>query len=170
MADRDVVAVDPDAIAAERDPLGIGAGDAPSGTYALVYSLRKAASIPVGALGRAAFPAGAYAYVGSAFGSNGLGRVDRHRRIATGDHDVTHWHVDYLGGQRAASLAAVLAAPEADVECALAGELLASEGVEEPPLSGFGASDCDCPTHLAVGDDVETLRSAVRSAFERSFE
>jgi len=167
-----VFVLDPADVAAGRDAIGIGAGDAPPGTYALVYSLRKAASIPVGALGRAAFPAGAYAYVGSAFGSNGLGRVDRHRRVAAGDHDVAHWHVDYLGGHREASLAAIVAAPDADVECQLADELLAADGevVEEPPLAGFGASDCDCPTHLVAGDDVPTLRSAVRSGLRATFE
>ncbi|WP_435186373.1 GIY-YIG nuclease family protein [Halobellus sp. EA9] len=166
MSDSEIHVLDPAAIEADRDPLGVGAGDAPPGTYALVYSLRKAATLPVGALGRAAFPAGAYAYVGSAFGSNGLGRIDRHRRVAAGDHDVTHWHVDYLGAHPETSLTSVLAAPDADVECALASELLGTDSARAPPLAGFGASDCDCPAHLVAGADGDGLRSAVRSAFE----
>jgi Uri superfamily endonuclease len=179
------VVVDPDAIAGGEDALGIGAGDAPPGTYALVFELDTAATLSVGALGTATFPAGAYAYVGSAFGSNGLGRVDRHRRVATGDHDVTHWHVDYLGSHPDVSLDSVVAAPGADAECRLARELLpmadddrrspdgtptpsrGSDGCQEltsSPIEGFGASDCDCRTHLVSGPDAETLRSAVLEA------
>ena len=120
-----------------------------------------------GALGTAEFPSGAYAYVGSAFGSNGLGRVDRHRRVAAGSHDVRHWHVDYLGGHAAASLDAVVAAPHADVECRLAAAL--RDGVvgaesDAAPLPGFGASDCDCAAHLVAGADPDSLRAAAVDA------
>ena len=94
----DPLVLDPEAISEERDALGVGAGDAPPGTYVLIFGVDPAATIDVGALGTVEFPSGAYAYVGSAFGSNGLGRVDRHRRVAEGSHDVRHWHVDYLGG------------------------------------------------------------------------
>jgi Uri superfamily endonuclease len=163
----DAVVLNPDAVAEETDPLGIGAGDAPPGTYALVFEVDPAATITVGALGSAEFPSGAYAYVGSAFGSNGLGRVDRHRRVAAGSHDVRHWHVDYLGGHAAASLDAVVAAPHADVECRLAATL--RDGVvraesDAAPLPGFGASDCDCPAHLVAGADPDSLRAAAVDA------
>lgn len=184
-ASADCVVVDPDAIAGGEDALGIGAGDAPPGTYALVFELSTAATISVGALGTTTFPAGAYAYVGSAFGSNGLGRVDRHRRVSAGDHDVTHWHVDYLGGHPGVSLDSVVAAPDADAECRLARELLpmadadqkspdssptksrgsdASRELASSPIEGFGASDCDCRAHLVSGPDAETFRSAVLEA------
>lgn len=180
----DAIVVDPDAIAEATDPLDIGAGDAPPGTYALVYSLPAAATITVGALGAAEFPAGAYAYVGSALGSNGLGRVDRHRRVAEGSHPVRHWHIDYFGGHDATSLAAVVAAPRADVECRLATELrtrgsasqtdgagsgvgASPHGSRERPLDGFGASDCDCPTHFVGSADPERLRSWAAEAFQR---
>ncbi|MGQ4556982.1 DUF123 domain-containing protein [Halobellus sp. GM3] len=166
----DITVIDPDDIDAGTDALGIGAGEAPPGTYALVYSLATDATISVGALGTAAFPTGAYAYVGSAFGSNGLGRVDRHRRVADGDHGVRHWHVDYLGGHPAASLDAVVAAPNAAVECGLASALCAAvrtDGRNQTPLAGFGASDCDCVAHLVGADDVESLRSAAVDALRR---
>ena len=158
------VVLDPDAIGEGRDCLGVGIGDAPPGTYALLLQVDPAATVAVGALGAAEFPAGAYAYVGSAFGSNGLGRVDRHRRVADGTHDVRHWHVDYLAGHAAASLDAAVAAPHADIECRLATALRArtrapaSNGAA--PLPGFGASDCDCPTHLVAGSDPDALRAA----------
>jgi len=95
---------------------------------------------------------GAYAYVGSAFGSNGLGRVDRHRRVASGDHDVTHWHIDYFGSNPNAALEGVVAVPNDAIECRLATEI--AEVVRRrssaivSPIDGFGASDCSCATHL----------------------
>lgn len=161
----DAVVLDPEAIADGTDPLGVGAGDAPSGTYALVFAVDPAATITVGALGSAEFPLGAYAYVGSAFGSNGLGRVDRHRRVADGSHDVRHWHVDYLGGHPNTSLAAVVAAPNADIECQLATTLqrqaAATSGDTATPVPGFGASDCECRAHLVGGDDPAAIRATV---------
>jgi Uri superfamily endonuclease len=179
-ASESAVTVTPTAIEAGNDTLDIGTGDAPPGTYSLVYSLPNPAEITVGALGTAKFAPGGYAYVGSAVGSNGLGRVDRHRRVAEGSHDVTHWHIDYFGDHEATTLETVVAAPHADVECRLARELrelVASSGSDDSkaasshavkcrPVDGFGASDCDCPTHL-VGDDVGTLRSLVLDGFRR---
>lgn len=163
----DVAVLDPDAIADGNDPLGVGAGDAPPGAYVLIFRADPAATITVGALGTAEFPSGAYAYVGSAFGSNGLGRVDRHRRVAAGSHDVRHWHVDHLGGHAAASLDTVVAAPHADIECRLATAL--RDGVvgaesDAAPLPGFGASDCDCSAHLVAGADPDSLRAAAADA------
>ncbi len=165
------VVVAPAAVAAGTDPLGVGDGDAPPGTYVLVFRVAPAATIEVGALGSVTLPAGGYAYVGSAFGSNGLGRVDRHRRVADGSHDVRHWHVDYLGGHAAASLDAVVAAPRADVECRVATELRAKQessggATTAAPVSGFGASDCDCPAHLVAGGGPDSLRAAAVDAVE----
>ncbi|ELZ34430.1 hypothetical protein C474_01951 [Halogeometricum pallidum JCM 14848] len=154
--------LDPGAIAAGTDSLGVGAGDAPPGTYVLLFGLSAESEIAVGALGTATFPAGAYAYVGSAFGSNGLGRVARHRRVAAGDHGVRHWHVDYLGGHPNTSLLAVAAAPRTDAECDVAAALNAKTS----PLAGFGASDCDCEAHLAYREGDESLRSAVLGYLE----
>lgn len=85
----DTVVLDPDAIADGTDPLGVGAGDAPPGTYALLFEIGPAATLTVGALGSETVPSEAYAYVGSAFGSNGLGRVDRHRRVRQG-YTISH--------------------------------------------------------------------------------
>ncbi|MBB6645614.1 GIY-YIG nuclease family protein [Halobellus ruber] len=162
------VVLDPDDIADGSDPLGVGAGDAPPGTYVLVFRVDTPARIDVGALGGVEFPAGAYAYVGSAFGSGGLGRVDRHRRVAAGSHAVRHWHIDYLGSHPESSLDSVVAAPEADVECHLSRQLRSTVGADSgdapTPGSGFGASDCDCPAHLIAGADAEGLRAAAVDA------
>jgi Uri superfamily endonuclease len=158
----ETVVLSPDAIAAGTDGLGVGAGEAPTGTYSLLYDLSETVTVEVGSLGAVEFPTGAYAYTGSAFGSNGLGRVDRHRRVADGRHDVRHWHVDYLGGHEAVTLAAVVARPRVDVECPLARAL----GPTTSPVAGFGSSDCDCDAHLARRADRRTLRSAVLRGIE----
>lgn len=119
--------------------------DADGGSYTLVVDLAADATLSAGALGEHRLPAGAYAYTGSALGSGGFSRVDRHRRTARGDHDVRHWHVDYLLGHPAARIDRVVRSRGVDVECAVARRL------PHGPIDGFGASDCDCPSHLAGG-------------------
>ncbi|ELZ39528.1 GIY-YIG nuclease family protein [Halorubrum tebenquichense] len=119
--------------------------DADGGSYTLVVDLAADATLSAGALGEHRLPTGAYAYTGSALGSGGFSRVDRHRRTARGDHDVRHWHVDYLLGHPAARIDRVVRSRGVDVECAVARQL------PDGPIDGFGASDCDCPSHLADG-------------------
>lgn len=115
------------------------------GSYLLVIECEQSTEIEVGALGDRTFEAGHYAYAGSAFGPGGLSRVDRHRRIAAGEHDVRHWHVDYLLGADATRLATVETFPDRDLECELATALAAADCAR---IEEFGASDCDCPSHL----------------------
>jgi len=112
------------------------------GTYTLVVRLAAPATVTVGALGDRALPAGWYAYTGSALGPGGFARVDRHRDLAAGERDTRHWHVDYLLGHPAASVASVIYAGGVDVECAVAATL------DGDPVPGFGASDCGCSSHL----------------------
>ena len=128
------------------------------GTYTLVIELGRAITIEVGALGEYRFPAGWYAYTGSALGPGGFARVDRHYELADGERSTRHWHIDYLLGGDAASIQGDVRTVEADVECAVATSLPPS------PIDGFGASDCDCPTHLAHATDGDQLREAVVTA------
>ena len=128
------------------------------GTYTLVIELSESVTIEVGALGEHRFPAGWYAYTGSAFGPGGFSRVDRHRELARGERDVRHWHVDYLLGHPAASIETAVLTDGKDVECSVAGAL-PSAGVP-----GFGASDCGCSSHLAYADDRRALLAAVERA------
>ena len=128
------------------------------GTYTLVITLSEPATIEVGALGEHAFPAGWYAYTGSAFGAGGFSRVDRHRELARGERAVRHWHVDYLLGHPAASIETAMLTERKDVECAVA-DALPSAGI-----AGFGASDCGCSSHLAYAEDRGTLLAAVERA------
>jgi len=132
--------------------------NASGGTYTLLLALSDPVDIAVGALGSHRFPAGAYAYTGSALGSGGFARVDRHRRVAAGEHGTRHWHVDYLTGHPETELVGVATSPGVDAECSIADRLPAG------PVGGFGASDCDCRSHLASGDDVERLHATVEAA------
>ena len=133
----------------------------PGGTYTLLIELESGADIEVGALGTREFQAGWYAYTGSALGPGGFARVDRHRRLASGDHDARHWHVDYLLAAPAASIEAVGRSPGLDAECAIAREI----GGELVP--GFGASDCGCDSHLAVSSERRRLVDRIREVHER---
>jgi endonuclease-3 len=128
------------------------------GTYTLLIGLDRPADITVGALGEHRFPAGAYAYTGSAFGSGGFGRVDRHYELAAGERGTRHWHIDYLLGHDDASIRGDVRTPGADVECAVAADL------PEAPIAGFGASDCGCRSHLAYDEDGDRLREAANRA------
>ncbi len=130
------------------------------GSYLLVIDCSHSTEISVGALGSIEFEVGYYAYAGSAFGPGGLARVDRHRRIATGEHDVRHWHIDYLLGAGGISIARVETFPERDVECVLS-SALRNEGVDS--VESFGASDCDCVSHLWGPTSRLRLRAAVDS-------
>ena len=122
-----------------RDPAEDG------GTYTLLVGLEAPAIIEVGALGEREFPAGLFAYTGSAHGPGGFARVDRHRELAAGERDTRHWHVDYLLGHPAASIERVIRSGGVDAECAVAAS------IDGDPVAGFGASDCDCSTHLHFG-------------------
>jgi len=130
------------------------------GSYLLVVDCEECIEIDVGALGVRAFESGLYAYAGSAFGPGGLSRVDRHRRIARGDHDVRHWHIDYLLGADGVDVVRVETFPDRDVECALAAALR-TEGVDS--IESFGASDCDCSSHLWGPISRSTLATVVES-------
>jgi len=128
------------------------------GTYTLLLALPEAVELDVGALGTRTLAPGAYAYTGSALGSGGFARVDRHRRLAAGESDTRHWHVDYLLGHPDTELRTVVTSPGVDAECDVAGRLPAG------PIAGFGASDCGCRSHLSVDDNVERLRATIESA------
>lgn len=130
------------------------------GTYTLLIGVQKPITVEVGALGAYELSAGFYAYTGSALGAGGFSRVDRHRRVARGDHDVRHWHIDYLLGHPDTTLDRVVRSVGVDAECVIAGRLPTG------PIDGFGASDCNCESHLAAGDTLERLASRVHDAHE----
>lgn len=128
-----------------------------SGTYTLLIELPTPATIEVGALGERDLLAGWYAYTGSALGPGGFARVDRHREVAAGERDVRHWHIDYLLGHPATVLDRAVRTP-VDAECAIA------RAVPGERVPSFGASDCDCESHLAFHEDCEALSSGIETA------
>jgi Uri superfamily endonuclease len=112
------------------------------GIYQLLIHLSKTTWIRIGKKGTFKFPRGYYVYTGSA--RNGLAaRVERHLR-----KEKKHfWHVDYL--LEHASIKRVFLFPNAQAEeCRMA---LWTLDVPEAEIvvPRFGASDCNCPTHLA---------------------
>jgi Uri superfamily endonuclease len=113
------------------------------GTYVLILQLSQPARLTTGKLGEFDFPAGWYAYVGSAFGPGGLrGRLKHHLAPVT----KPHWHIDYL--RSAASVREVwYLIGEAICEHQWADTLRSMPGAAIP-APRFGASDCTCETHL----------------------
>jgi Uri superfamily endonuclease len=113
------------------------------GTYVLILELAEKQCLEIGMLGEHEFPAGYYAYVGSAQGSGGLaGRINRHLQ-----HDQTkrpHWHIDYLRPWTDVAQIWWLAGSPSR-ECVWA-QILSQRGSQF--LKHFGSSDCRCPGHL----------------------
>ncbi|RJT06576.1 DUF123 domain-containing protein [Halococcus sp. IIIV-5B] len=128
-----------------------------SGTYTLLIELPTPTTIEVGALGERALSPGWYAYTGSALGPGGFARVDRHREVATGERDVRHWHIDYLLGHPATVLDRAVTTP-VDAECAIARTLPGER------IPAFGASDCDCESHLVSHEDRDVLSAGIEAA------
>ena len=132
----------------------------PKGTYTLLIGLEADTTVEFGAAGERDLSAGWYAYTGSAFGTGGFSRVERHRELAAGARDVRHWHVDYLLGHPESRVVEVVKTAEEDIECRVSREL------DAEPVAGLGASDCDCDSHLKFADDREELEREVRRAHE----
>jgi endonuclease-3 len=128
-------------------------GSADKGTYTLLIRVDGPTTVSVGALGELRFD-GLYAYTGSAFGSGGLSRIDRHARVASGENGARHWHVDHLLGCDVSALVGAFVTLE-DAECDIA------RSIEGESVDGFGCSDCSCRAHLK-----RTTRDAVESAYD----
>jgi Uri superfamily endonuclease len=112
------------------------------GIYCLIFH-NPSCTVRVGALGEIAFLPGWHIYVGSALGSGGLARLERHITLSRYKDKSPKWHVDYLLKSPSFCLRYTLSAMTAErLECRLAAAL----GGDDLPK--FGCSDCDCPSHL----------------------
>lgn len=115
--------------------------DYESGIYLLEIFLHKPKKIDIGKMGIITFPPGYYYYVGSAQ-NNLKSRIKRHYKK---DKNF-HWHIDYLLND--ANLQDFFTWPVGpEGECILA-EFLQKRLSGQVIVPGFGASDCDCKTHL----------------------
>jgi Uri superfamily endonuclease len=129
------------------------------GIYCLVFH-NPDCTIMVGALGEIAFRKGWHIYVGSALGTGGLKRVDRHIALSEEKNKRPKWHVDYLSTSEVFPLRyAVTAVTPLRLECLVASAL----GGESIP--GFGCSDCYCDSHLFFRehDPRDEIRNIFRS-------
>jgi Uri superfamily endonuclease len=139
--------------------------DTKRGAYVLYLDIALSLTLQVGSLGSSVFPAGRYAYVGSA--RRGIAaRVSRHKQLAVEKAGKIHWHIDYLLINRHAELAGEEALAN-EIECRVSKRIAAMRGVTVP-VPGFGSSDCraGCRAHLYLLPSYCTSFSAsVRGAF-----
>lgn len=109
------------------------------GVYIAIFYLASGRAISTGSLGKTAFAAGLYLYVGSAQ-RNLSHRLARHAR----QDKPLRWHIDYLA-RHAHMVGAVVIRGGKELECRLAARLAKQYRC---PVARFGASDCKCPGHL----------------------
>jgi Uri superfamily endonuclease len=129
------------------------------GIYCLVFK-NPACTVRIGALGEVAFRKGWHIYVGSALGSGGLARLERHIALSRNKDQPPKWHVDWLSGNPSFCLQSTVHALTGErLECRLAAAL----GGEN--ISGFGSSDCTCSSHLFYRhrNPVKEVQAALRS-------
>lgn len=118
-----------------------------TGQYVLLLHLPEDERLTIGRLGIFEFPAGWYAYVGSAFGSGGLlGRIKHHLRPV----EQPHWHIDYL--RQAAQVREIWLAPDAEKHEQEWVELMLAIPGAAVLIDGFGASDSVQESHLIYFD------------------
>jgi len=121
------------------------------GVYILKIRLEKKSKIEIGALGKKFFAPGYYFYTGTAQ-RNLEARIKRHY---SRDKNF-HWHIDYFLAEAELEKDFVFELSR-EAECFLAQILKENGG--KTPVSGFGASDCSCGSHLiyfseAVGSKI----------------
>lgn len=129
------------------------------GIYCLVFK-NPACTVTVGALGQVPFAAGWHIYVGSALGSGGLLRLERHIALSQNRDKRPKWHIDWLSKSPYFSLrSAVFAMTEEPLECRLA------QALGGDSIPGFGCSDCTCTSHLFYrrSNPVKETEAAFRS-------
>ncbi len=126
------------------------------GVYQLIFELKEPQEIEVGSLGRFSFPTGYYVYTGRAM--RGLwSRLARHCR----KRKRARWHIDYLLPRAELKALLLVFTEDPREECQRAGQLLDAKGARVV-ASGFGASDCRCPSHLVyLGKGSKALRRAL---------
>lgn len=123
------------------------------GIYTLLLKLSENTKIHVGSLGFIGFQLGHYAYTGSALGSGGLKRVERHLKVASKANLTRRWHLDYFIPETEVNCI-ILTQTEGDLECLIASEI----GRKAESIVGFGSTDCGCRSHLHYYPDLDGLK------------
>lgn len=113
------------------------------GTYALILSSLDSFPLQIGKKGKMSVKPGYYVYIGSAFGSGGLAaRLGHHIKIAK----RPRWHIDYLRAKL--KLIAIWLTTDRQHREHQWARCLAEYQRVSMPLARFGASDCNCSSHL----------------------
>ncbi len=128
-----------------------------AGAYGALFEISKQLAVPTGRLGARTYPAGWYAYIGSALGGIS-GRIRHHLRAR---HKRPHWHIDSLLPHGEMS-AIVVAETRRRVECLLAAFLAQRFHV----VHRFGSSDCRCAGHLFWSEARAPLLDALLEAVQ----
>ena len=113
------------------------------GTFVLFLSNTKSQKINIGKQGGFLFPSGLLVYVGSALGAGGLrGRISHHLRV----YRKCHWHIDYLLQKMPVYQVLYIENPSRlEHKWAMLLERIPKLNI---PMKRFGASDCQCASHL----------------------
>ena len=111
------------------------------GVYVIIFSIPELMRTKVGSLGDSQFQKGTYAYVGSAQ-HNLEKRISRH----LSKKKKFFWHIDYF--LQKAEIQEVWIKRNFFDECQAALEVKAILKDTSSPSKKFGASDCNCPSHL----------------------
>lgn len=113
----------------------------------LLLHLAENSTMTIGKLGTFDFPAGWYAYVGSAFGSGGLiGRIKYHLKPV----ERPHWHIDYF--RQEALIGEIWISPDEEKHEPEWVEILLAIPGAMTPVEGFGSSDSRMESHLIYFD------------------
>lgn len=124
------------------------------GTYALILESPSEQLVQIGKLGRLNVRPGFYVYVGSAFGPGGLrARIVHHVSIS----QRPHWHINYL--RSCLQLKAVWFTYDAERQEHRWADIFGSLRGATIPMTGFGASDCGCKSHLIAFSSQPSIRS-----------
>ena len=136
---------------------------AETGTYVLLLHLPADEQLTIGKLGTFDFPAGWYAYVGSAFGSGGLvARLKYHMKPV----EKPHWHIDYF--RQSARLTEIWLSPDTERREEEWVDLMLAIPGANVVFDGFGASDTNKESHLIYFDvrpSLEDFTVGVRARF-----
>ncbi len=145
-------------MATTRDAVNLRPPKALPGTYVLVLSSRASARRRIGRLGDLVVEPGGYVYIGSALGPGGVqARVAHHLRRC----QRPHWHIDYL--RTSATVVRVHFCLDANNrEHTWASHIAKMRGAFVP-LRRFGATDCDCPSHLFYFRTAPTIRRLTKA-------
>jgi Uri superfamily endonuclease len=124
------------------------------GTYALILKSSSERRVEAGKLGLLHVRPGYYVYVGSAFGPGGLkARIAHHIKIS----ERPHWHIDYL--RSILHLNEVWYSYDSEKHEHQWADTFSSLRGATIPMTGFGASDCSCISHLFAFTTQPSIRA-----------